>query len=329
MKNRDRPYFSHLGALLLALALVSDVAAQSGKVYRIGFLETTSASENRANLDAFLRGLREAGYVEGRNLVIDYRSAEGRSDRFAELAKDLVRAKPDVIVTRGTPAALAARDSGSVPVVMAAVADPVATKVVASLARPGGHVTGLTTIVNELHGKRLELIKMLLPSSREIAYFVNPNNPNSLVQTKGVEQTARALGMELRLFEAKNTETLNGALEATVRDGVGALLVSVEAVVVANRTAIIEFAAKNKLPVMYSTREFVDSGGLISYGVHYPDLYYRAAFYVHKILKGAKPGDLPIEQPTKFELVINMKTAAALGIPIPRDLLLRADDVIR
>ena len=317
-------------SLLVAASLAPFAArAQSGKTYRIGFLETTSASENRANLDAFLRGLREAGYVEGRNLVIDYRSAEGRSDRFAGLAKDLVRAKPDVIVTRGTPAALAARDAGSVPVVMAAAADPIGNKIVTSLPRPGGHVTGLATIVNELHGKRLEVIRQVLPYAKQIAYFVNPNNPNSTRQATEIAAKAHSLGFETKLYEAKNAETLQRALDATVRDGAGALLMSVEALVVANGALIIEFAAKNKLPVMYSSREFVDKGGFVSYGVHYPDLYYRAAFYVQKILKGANPGELPIEQPTKLELVINMKTAAALGIVVPRDLMLRADDVIR
>jgi len=311
------------------LALSFAAVAQSGKVYRIGFLETTSASANRANLEAFLRGLKEAGYVEGRNLVIDYRSADGRSDRFAELARDVVRAKPDVVVTRGTPAALAARDAGSVPVVMAAIADPVAAKVVASLARPGGHVTGLTTIMSDLHGKRLELIKELLPSVKQIGHFVNPVNPNSQMQWKEIERRAHSLALDARVFEARNAETLNRALEAAVSQGVGALLVSVEALILANRAAIIDFAARNKLPVMYSAREFVDAGGLISYGVHYPDLYYRAASYVDKILKGAKPGDLPIEQPTKLELVINQGAARALGIAIPRELLFRADEVIQ
>jgi putative ABC transport system substrate-binding protein len=317
-----------IAGLLFAAALSFSVYAQSGKVYRIGFLETTSASANRANLEAFLRGLKEAGYIEWRNLVIDYRSADGRSDRFAELARDVVRAKPDVVVTRGTPAALAARDAGSVPVVMAAIADPVAAKVVASLARPGGHVTGLTTIVGDLHGKRLELIKELLPSVKQIGHFVNPVNPNSQMQWKEIERRAHSLGLDARVFEARNAETLNRALEAAVSQGVGALLVSVEALILANRAAIIDFAARNKLPVMYSAREFVDAGGLISYGVHYPDLYYRAASYVDRILKGAKPGDLPIEQPTKLELVINQKTAKALGITVPRQLLLRADEVI-
>jgi putative ABC transport system substrate-binding protein len=311
------------------LALSLSAHAQSGKVYRIGVLELTSSSANRENLEALLRGLREAGYVEGKNLVVDYRSAEGRSDRFPELARELVRSRPDVIVTRGTPAAIAAKDAGPIPVVMAAVADPISTKVVASLAHPGGHVTGLTTIMNELHGKRLELIKEVLPSVKRIAYFVNPANPNSRVVVKQVQHTARSLGFEMLAFEVGNAQGLERALDAAIAGGAGALLVTAEAVLVANQAALIEFAARRKLPAMYSDRQFVDNGGLMAYGVYYPDLYYRAAFYVHKILKGAKPGDLPIEQPTRFELVINLNTATALGLNIPQDVLMRADRVIR
>ncbi len=211
---------------------------------------------------------------------------------------------------------------------MAAVADPVAANVVKSLAHPGGHVTGLTTIVEELHGKRLELVKELLPSIKRIGYFANPVNPTSQRQWKEVERRARSLGLDARVFEARNAETLNRALQAAIADGVGALVMNAEALLVANRNTIIDFAAQNKLPVMYSAREFVDSEGLISYGVHYPDLYYRAASYIDKILKGAKAGDLPIEQPTKLELVINLKTAKALGVTIPPAVLLRADEVI-
>ena len=330
MSRGEKPHFSPPAAIVLfALALSLTAHAQSGKAYRVGVLELTSASANRANLEALLRGLREAGYVEGKNLVIDYRSAEGRSDRFPELARDLARAKPDVIVTRGTPAAMAAKDAGSVPVVMAAVADPIATKLVASLAHPGGHVTGLTTVMNELHGKRLELMKEVLPSLKKVAYFWNPANPNSRVVVKEVQQVAHRVGFEMLAFEAGNTQSLERALDAALAGGAGAFLMTAEAMLVANQAAIIEFAARRKVPVMYSDRQFVDNGGLMAYGVHYPDLYYRAAFYVHKILKGAKAGELPIEQPTRFELVINLNTATALGLNIPQDVLLRADRVVR
>ena len=326
---RDAVSVKALLAALALAALSATSSAQSAKVYRIGFLETISASANKPHLEAFLRGLKEAGYVEGRNLVIDYRSVEGRSDRFAELAKDLVRAKPDVIVTRGTAAALAARDAGSVPVVMAAVADPVGTKIVASLAHPGGHVTGLTAIVNELHGKRLELVRELLPSAKSVAYIVNPTNPNSRRQFAEISNRGRALGFEARSFEANTSESLNRALEAIVAQHIDALLLSVEGLFVANRAAIIDFAARSRLPVMYSARDFVDEGGLVSYGVDYAHMYYRAASYVAKVFKGANPGDLPIEQPTKFELIVNLKSVKALGLSIPRELLLRADEVIQ
>jgi|1185.fasta_scaffold04517_2 putative ABC transport system substrate-binding protein len=316
--------------LVLGTVLSSQAEAQSTRVYRVGLLDTTSATANRANLDSLLRGLRDAGYVEGKNLVIDYRSAaEGRGDRFADLARDLVRAKPDVILTRGTPAAIAARDAGSVPVVMVAVADPVASNIVASLSRPGGHVTGLTTIVNELQGKRLELMKDLLPSVKKVGYLVNPNNPNSPRQGKEVEARARSLGLEARGFEAFSAETLERALKAAVANRVDVLVLAAEGVVVANQKMIIDFAARNRLPVMYSERQSVVAGGLVSYGVHYSDYYYRAASYVDKVLKGATVGDLPIEQPTRLELVINLRAAKALGLNIPAKVLARADEVIR
>ena len=212
---------------------------------------------------------------------------------------------------------------------MTAAANPVGTGIVGNLARPGGNVTGLSTIVNELHGKRLELIKELLPTAKRIGSIYNTNNPNASSQVKSFEDAARSLGLQAESFDARDAESLRRALDAARARGVDALLLSAEAIVSANRRTIVDFAAKHRLFVMYSAREFVDDGGLISYGVHYPDLYYRAASYVARILKGAKPGDLPIEQPTKLELVINLRTAKALGIAISRDLLLRTDEVIQ
>ena len=313
--------------LLFALALSFAACAQSGKVYRIGLLEMTPASANRANLDALLRGLRELGYTEGKNLVIDYRSADGRIDRFPDLVADLVRAKPDIIVARGTVPTLAAKDSG-IPVVMSSSANPLGTRVVSSLARPGGNVTGLTSLTTELHGKRMELIKELLPGVKHIGLPLNMVNPNAPAQWKEVERAAHLLGLRAQVFDARDANTLARALETAAGQSVNALLINAEALMVANRRAIVDFAAKHKLPVMYSGREFVEAGGLISYAPDYRALYYRAAFYVDRILKGAKPGDLPIEQPAKLELVINMKAAKALGIAVPQQLLLRADEVI-
>jgi putative ABC transport system substrate-binding protein len=314
---------------LLLLALIAGASAQTGKVYRIGVLDTLSASANRTNMDALLRGLREAGYVEGKNLVIDYRWTEGRSERAPELAAALVRAKPDVIMTRATPATLAAKNASSIPVVMIAIANPVGTGVVANLARPGGHVTGLTSLVTEVYGKRMEIVRDLLPGVKRIGVFLNSTNPNTPTQAREVERAARALGLEVRVFDVRDAQTLQRAIDAAAAEPVGAMLVNAEPLMSANRALIVEHAAKHRLPVIYASREFVDGGGLVSYGVHYPDLYYRAAFYVDKILKGAKPGDLPIEQPTKFELVINLKTAKALGIKVTRDFALRADEVIQ
>jgi len=315
--------------LLCALALSFATFAQSGKVYRIGMLETTSESANRANLDAFLKGLREAGYVEGENIVIDYRSSEGRADRYPELAAELVRAKPDVIVTRGFAAARAAKNAGTIPIVMATSADPVAAGVVNSLARPGGNVTGLTTLVSELAAKRLEVLKELAPQASRVAAMLNLANPTAVAERRQIERASKSLGLEAIILDVRDAEGLDRALEAAVQRGADALLINAEAVVMANRTTILDFARKHRLPVMYSAREYVEGGGLIAYGVSYPHLYYRAASYVDRILKGAKPGDLPIEKPTKLYLVINVRAATALGIPIPSPLLLRADELIQ
>ena len=315
-------------AIAVGMAWPPAAWAQSRKVYRIGVLEITSAAANLANLDAFLQGLREAGYVEGQNIIIDYRSADGRPERFAELAADLIRAKPDIILTRGTPAALAAKSAGSIPVVMTTSADPVGARVVASLARPGGNVTGLTTINSELAAKRVEILKDLIPGITRIAAFFNMGNPTSAGEWGQFDRTARALGLQALQFDIRDAEALRGAFKAAASQRVGAIVVNSEAVMTANRSSIIDLAARHKLPAMYSDREFVNVGGLMSYGALYPHQYYRAASYVDKILKGAKPGDLPIEQPTKLHLVVNQKTAKKLGLALSRDFLARVDEVI-
>jgi putative ABC transport system substrate-binding protein len=314
---------------LLALGQGVSAVAQPARVYRIGVLEISAASANRANMNAFLLGLREAGYVEGKNLVIDYRSADGRPERFRELAADLVRAKSDVILTRTTPAALAAKAAGSIPIVMTTSADPVGSGVVPSLAKPGGLVTGLATMQVELAGKRVEIVKDLVPPNGRIGALTNMSNPNGPLQWKQIERATRTLGLQAVLLDARDAEQVGRVLQSGVQQRIDALVVNVEAAAMGSLRTIIAFAAKHKLPVMYSSPEFVEAGGLMSYGVHYPDLYYRAATYVDKILKGAKPGDLPIEQATKLNLVINLKTARDTGIEIPRELLMRADQLIR
>jgi putative ABC transport system substrate-binding protein len=313
--------------LLIALPLIA--SAQSGKVYRIGLLEITSVTANQRHMDALLRGLREAGYVEGKNLVIDYRSSDGRLEQFPALARDLVRAKPDVIVARGAAAALAAKAAGSVPIVMTSSANPVAAGVVSNLARPGGNVTGMTSLVTDVHGKRLQFIRDMLPGAKRVGVLLHATNPNTPSQWREVERAAEPLGFRAELYKVHDPETLKQALQAAAAAPVDALLVNAEAIMLENRRTISAFAASAKLPVMYAAREFVEAGGLASYGVNYADLYYRAASYVDKILRGAKAGDLPIEQPTKLELVLNMRAAQAIGLTLPREFLLRADEVIQ
>lgn len=314
---------------VLALLAATTAWAQMPKVYRIGVLETTSEGANRANLAAFRKGLREAGYVEGQNYVIDYRSAEGRADRFPQLAAELVRAKPDVIVTRGFAAARAANGAGPVPVVMASAADAVAAGVVKNLAHPGGNVTGLTTPMAEVAGRRIEVLKELAPQTKRIGVMLNLSSAPTLAERRQIESTANASGMEVVVFDVRDANALQRALDEASGQRVDALVVNSEGVLIANRDTILDFARRHRLPVMYAAREYVEAGGLIGYGVNYPNLYHRAASYVDRILKGARPGDLPIEKPTKTSLVINVSAATALGIPIPSKLLLRADELIR
>ena len=311
---------------LLCLAPFAAQAQQKRRLYRVGVLETTSLRANTENFDRFRKGMAERGYVEGPGLVIAYRSAEGRTERFAELAAELVGSKVDLILARGTPATLAAkRATSSIPIVMAAVADPVESRLAASLARPGGNVTGLTSVTGELAPRRLELLKALVPKMSRVAVYANLDNLAAAASWKEMEPATRAMGIEPVLLDVRNAENIAPAFEQAVRERADALLVGIETLVQSNRDAIIELAAKHRLPAMYSAREFVDAGGLVSYGVNYADLYYRAAGYADRIFKGARPSELPIERPTKFSLFINRRTANSLGVVIPPDLLLRAD----
>ena len=298
-------------------------------MFRIGVLDTISPTLNSANFDALKRGLREHGHVEGQSIAIDYRSADGRHERFPELAAELVRLKVDVIVTRGTPAAVAAKNATrTVPVVIVAAGDPVGTGIVASLARPGANVTGLSALNVEIYAKRLELLRELLPKLARVACIFNITNPSFPFQWKEIERAALSLGVQLQLLDVRNVEDLKPAFDSAAKQRAQALMVGLGTVMQANRQLIVELAAKNRLPAIYGSEEFVDAGGLITYAVSFPHLYYRAASYVDRILKGAKPADLPVEQPTKFELVINLRTAKSLGLTIPKDVLLRADKVI-
>ncbi len=324
MKRRE--FITILGGAAVAWPLAAR-AQQPAKTYRIGMLETVSPALNAAQLDAFRKGLRELGYVEGQTYTIEYRSADGQAERFPDLAAELVRLGVDLIVTRGTPATIAARNAtGTIPVVMASVGEPLL--VVDSLARPGSNVTGLSAFVNVMTSKRLELTKELVPAISRIALFHNMSNPVAPPQWEETKTAARSLGIQTELLDVRSREDIGRAFETALRQRVDALLVGVDGLIQANRQMIADLAVQNRLPTVYAGREYVEAGGLLSYGVSYPDLYRRAATYVDKIFKGAKPADLPIEQPTKFELIINLKTAKAIGLMVPESFLLRADEVI-
>jgi putative ABC transport system substrate-binding protein len=324
---RRREFIFTLGGAGVAWPLAA--RAQAVKVWRIGMLDTTSAQLNAANLDAFRQGLRQLGYVEGRNVAIDYRSADGRLDRIPPLASELVRRNVDVIVTRGTPSALAAKNAtATIPIVMAAIGEPVETGLVASLARPGGNVTGLSAFVTELVAKRVELLREVIPRIGRVALLDNMTNRSVPPQWEETRRAARALGIEPQLLDVRRPEDIERAFDAALAHRAEALTVGNDSVVITSRRRVAELAAKFQLPAIYATREFVDSGGLLSYAAHYPDLYRRAAVYVDKIFKDEKPADLPVEQPTKFEMVVSLKAAKAIGLEFPPLLLARADEVI-
>jgi putative ABC transport system substrate-binding protein len=304
-------------------------AQHAAKLRRIGVLETVPAAMNAANFDAFRRGLAELDLVEGRDYVVEYRSANGRPAQFPELAAELVGLGVDLIVTRGTPAARAAQQATTaIPIVMAAIGEPLEAGVVASLARPGGNVTGFSAFVMELAGKRVELVRELLPAVTRIGFLGNMGNPVLPPQWDITRNAARGLGIEAELLDVRNAEDGTRAFETAQRQKLDAVLVAIDVVTQALRQPIIDQAARARLPAIYAAREFVDAGGLATYSVSYPHLYFRAARVVDKILKGARPGDLPVEQPTKLELIFNLKTARSIGLAIPERLLARADEVI-
>ncbi|MBI2160444.1 MAG: ABC transporter substrate-binding protein [Candidatus Rokubacteria bacterium] len=280
-------------------------------------------------LDAFRGGLRDLGYVEGRNVVIEYRWSEGREQRFPDLATDLVRLNVAVIVTQGAPAVLAAKGASStIPIVMAFVGDPVGIGVVASLARPGANVTGLSLLDEDLDGKRIELLKEAVPRLTRVAILWSANDPGMTLAYNRVEVAARALGLFLRSLAVREPSDFPGAFQAASAGRAEALIVTAQPFTLRHRAQIVDLAAKHRLPAMYTVRGFVDAGGLMAYGPSLSDLFRRAATYVDKIIQGAKPSDLPVEQPTKFEFVVNVKTARALGVTIPPSLLLRADQLV-
>ncbi len=308
--------------LLLAAPLAAS-AQQAGKVFRVGLLGSGSPEILRETL-------REVGYVEGVNVAIEWRSGEGKTERFGDLAAELVRLKVDAIVASNPAATFAARRStASIPIVMVNTPDPVQLGLVVSLGRPGGNITGTTTLSADLSIKQLELLKEAVPRAVRIAVLWVPSNPWHPLALKGVEAAARSLAVQLQIVGVRSPDDLDNAFAAMTRERAGAVLVLADPMTFFHRTRLADLATKRRLPSMHGVGGYVDAGGLMSYWAHQAELYRRVGSYVDKILKGAKPGDLPIEQPTKFELVINLKTAKALGLTIPPSLLARADEVIQ
>jgi putative ABC transport system substrate-binding protein len=319
--------------VVIALAILAPThpagAQQAGNMPRIGFLASGSAQTNAAFVHAFSEGLREHGWVEGQNIAIEYRWALGTLDQLPQLTAELVQLQVAVLFATNTPAVVAVKQTGTkIPVVFAAVSEPIEIGAVASLARPGGNFTGLTTSGRELMPKRLELLKEAMPQLTRVGYLANPTYAVHQLQLQEMQAAARSLGMELHPFEVRDGAELERAFAGMAAAHVGAFIVQQDPLFISHRRKIVDLAAQSRLPGMYIASFYTDDGGLISYGAHRDDLYRRAATYVDKILKGAKPADLPIERPIIFELVINLKTAKAFSLTIPPSLLARADEVI-
>jgi putative ABC transport system substrate-binding protein len=325
-QSRRRQFLITAGALFTA-PLPGLAQQRAATVPRIGFLGVSTPTAWAPRVDAFRAGLRDLGYVEGRNIAIEFRFAQGQYDRLAELAAELVQLKVDVIVTHSVPGALAAKRATAtnpIPVVMTNVADAIGSGIVASLARPGGNITGDTFFVTELVVKRLEVIKDAIPRVRRVATLVNPDNAGTALPLQAMETAAKELNVALLKFHARGPEDLDGAFASMAKEGVDALTVPEDVVFIASFKRIAELAVKQRIPSI-SFIEYADAGGLFGYGANFLALYRRAPVFVDKILKGAKPGDIPVERPTKFEFVINMKTATALGLALPTAIRLRAD----
>ncbi len=308
-----------------------EVAAQQpAKVPRVGILWMNPLPASAHLVEAFRQGLRELGYVEGQNIAIEFRSAEGKLERVPDLAAELVRLRVDVIITGTTPLIRAAQQATrTIPIVMGISDDPVSQGFVASLARPGGNITGLSTLAPDLAGKRLQLLKEIVPKVSRVAVLWNADNPGVALSFRETAAAAQTLGVELRSLVVRGPDEFEGAFQAATQERAGALTLLGDPLMFRHRARNVDLAAKHRLPAMYGTREFVEAGGFMSYGPNLADLFRRAATYVDKILKGAKPADLPVQQPTRFELVINLKAAKVLGLTIPPSILIRADQVIQ
>jgi len=329
MRQVRRRQFLIAAGALLAAPLRAD-AQRPAKIRRIGMLIPVSPADAASYIEAFRQGLRKLGYVEGQHITIEPRYSEGRDERFRDLAAEMVSLKVDVIVVWGTPAARAAKAATrTIPIVSAALVDPVGTGLVASLARPGGNLTGLTSGGAELSGKSLELLAELVPGVTRVAVLWQPANPVQPVVFRETQLAAEKLKIRLQSVGVSDPNDFESAFAAIAQERPGALLIIQDLMFLAHRKRIVDLVAKTRLPAVYERKAWVDAGGLISYGVSFPDNFRRAATYVDRILKGAKPADLPVEDPTKFEFIVNLKTANAIGLTIPQSVLLRADHVIR
>ncbi len=325
---RRREFIKGIVGSTLAAWPFAARAQQPGNVRSVGFSGQSTRSAESEFVAAFTQRLRELGWIDGRTITIEYRWSEGRAERFVQIAAEFVRLKVDVIVTSGTPQVLAAKQATSViPIVFTRTGDPVANGLVASLARPGGNVTGLSSQVDDLAGKRLELLREVVPGLRRVAILANVGNPFSVIELGEGQAAARTLGLEFDVLEIRRAEDIVPAFEA-IKGRAEALYVCPDGLVDTYKIRINTLALGARLPTMYTFREYVEAGGLMSYGANLPDLYRRSADYVDKILRGAKPGDLPVEQPTKFDFIINLTTAKALGVELPPTLLAHANEVI-
>ena len=318
-----------IAVVLLVLGVIAE-AQQANKIPRIGFLGNSTPALEENLVGSFREGLRDLGYVEGKNILVEYRWAEGNYDRFPALIGELVAQKVDIIVTAGTPASLAVKKAApSIPLVMAAVGDPIGTGLIESLAQPGGNITGLSAIAADLEGKRLELLLEVIPKLSHVAGFWNPANTFQVISEKEVQAAARTFKMKVLSLGVQAPEQFDNAFATIRREQPRALFVLADRIFLHNRARIMEFATKQRLPGVYAYLELVEAGGLMSYGPSYADMHRRAATFVDKILKGRKPSDLPVEQPTKFELIINLRAAKQIGLTIPPNVLARADKVIK
>jgi putative ABC transport system substrate-binding protein len=319
-----------INLILLAAPLTTE-AQRAGKAYRIGHLSGSGEAASKLLVDTFREGMRALGYVETQNWMLDQRYAEGKVERLPALVQELIQRKPDVLLVATTPGNLAAKAAtATIPIVMVLVADPIGAGIVQNLARPGGNITGITNIVAELAGKRLEILREIIPTASRIAVMINPNSQNAPLQMHSAEAAARSLRVELRpVLEVRSPPDLETAFEAAVRAHAAAAIRMIDPLVFMLRKETAALAAKHRLPVIYPASEDVEAGGLIAYGTNIPEQFRQAATFVDKILRGRKPADLPVEQPIKFELVINLNAAKQIGLTIPPEVLARANKVIK